>query len=93
MSNGASASAWTRMSGTQSKGSLPAKPGRSTTIISRFCGKAASAGAQYSDQDGAPVTTTIFQGAGLARGVSSADMRQPWPPPASKWMRRTRSSE
>ena len=62
----------------------PAKPGRSTTTISRFCGRAARAGAQYSAQDGAPVTTTIFQGAGLSRGVSSAEMRQPWPPPASK---------
>ncbi len=32
-------------------------------------------GAQYSAHDGAPVITTIFQGAGSGRGVISADTR------------------
>ena len=88
-SSGASASACTRMSGTQSTGSLAAKPGRSTTIISRSPGRAASAGAQYSAHEGAPVMTTIFHGAGLSRGVASAEIRQPRPPPAWKLTRRT----
>jgi len=34
------------------------------------------------------VITTIFQGAGRSRGVSRAEMRQPWPPPAVKPVRR-----
>ena len=34
-----------------------------------WAGSAASAGAQYSAQDGAPVITTIFHGAAVARGV------------------------
>jgi hypothetical protein len=50
-------------------------------------------GAQYSAHDGAPVMTTIFQGAGRGRGVDKADIRQPNPPPAVKVMRRTTSSE
>ena len=47
------------------------------------------AGAQYSAHDGAPVTTTIFQGAALTRGLSMADNFQPRPPPAAKLIRRT----
>ena len=77
------------MSGTQSAGSLAAKPGRSTTIISRSSGMAASTGAQYSAQQGAPGMTTIFKGAGLSRGVTKADTRQPRPPPATNEIRRT----
>ncbi len=64
------------MSGTQISGSLAAKPGRSTTIIWRSCGRAARVSAQYSAQEGAPVMTMIFQGAGLSRGVSRAWIRQ-----------------
>ena len=78
-----------RMSGTQVAGSLAAKPGRSTTIISRSCGRAASSGAQYSAQEGAPGTTTIFNGARRARAWSPArEIFQPRPPPAVKLMRR-----
>ncbi len=44
-------------------------------------------GAQYSPQDGAPVTTTNFQGAGWARGVERAEIRQPRPSPALKLIR------
>ncbi len=81
------------MSGTQLPGWLAAKPGRSTTIISRSNGKAAMTGAQYSAHDGAPVITTIFHGAGWGRGVWRADTRHPNPPPASKLKRLTTSSE
>jgi hypothetical protein len=35
------------------------------------------------------VITTIFQGGGVSRGVSSAEIVQPWPPPARKVVRRT----
>ena len=76
VSRGSRARACTRMSGTQMLGSLAAKPGRSTTTICRSCGRAARVSAQYSAHDGAPVITTIFQGAGLSRGVSRAWMRQ-----------------
>jgi hypothetical protein len=47
------------------------------------------AGAQYSAQDGAPVMTTIFHGAGRSRGVFSADRVHFRPPPASKAKRFT----
>src|SRR5688572_6212104 len=77
------------MSGTQWKGSELAKPGRSTTSISRSSGRAASVGAQYSDQDGAPVTTTIFHSAGVSRGVDRAEIFQPKPLPDSKVIRLT----
>ena len=40
-------------------------------------------------QDGAPVMTTIFQGAGVSRGVLRAEIFQPCPPPAVKLIRRT----
>ena len=49
-------------------------------------------GAQYSAHEGAPVMTTIFQGAGRTLGVVSAEIRHPRPPPAVKVILRTTSS-
>ena len=56
-------------------------------MTSRVSGAAASVGAQYSLQDGVPVTMTIFQSASVRSGVVSAEMRQPSGTPAVKLIR------